>query len=571
MGLTRTFIVGLLLTGYFCIAEAQVAPVVPGTLDPSRIGQSLSRQIEVLKPKSEEKIKLPGSDAPEIPEALTKIKFKLRGITIEGNTVVSSEELAKEYESLIGKEITIVDLFNLREDLVSAYRKKGYILVKVVIPQQSFDMKNARIKFTIIEGFVENIEIKGDANPRAKALLRRYAEQVKKSKPLKLKAMERYALLSNDLPGLDVNYVLSPSKSTQGGADLVVNTKVDKKIVGQIGYNNFGTVFIGPQQLFGSLVFNMPAGLIDQFSLYALGTTDISRLQFLQLSNNHRFGPYGTSFDVFASRTRTFPGARLRDLDIRGYSSNVSLSIKHPILRTRTKNLYGNLYFDLLDNESRSKAFALQIYKDHIRSVRAALFYDEVRWKGVNLISLRVSHGLNALGARLDSTRDIPLSRPNGRADYFKLDGDLTRTQYISEHFSYYGALHWQTAFHPLLTAEQIGFGGPIFGRGYENSEILGDSGVSVANEIRILTRPSLKMIKTLMYFGFYDAGVVWNDDRNNFPRRLSRKSIGLGLRANLFDHVSIEFYGAKPLGRGILSRDLDRDMRYLLNIVIVN
>ena len=110
-----------------------------------------------------------------------------------------------------------------------------------------------------------------------------------------------------------------------------------------------------------------------------------------------------------------------------------------------------------------------------------------------------------------------------------------------------------QTSFgERLLSSEQIGLGGPTFGRGYDPSELTGDKGVAGKAELQYNQQLS-RLGSALQYFGFYDAGVIGNSDpAAGIPHSQSLASTGGGVRFAL----PLEFSGSlevdKPLTKPV-------------------
>lgn len=89
-----------------------------------------------------------------------------------------------------------------------------------------------------------------------------------------------------------------------------------------------------------------------------------------------------------------------------------------------------------------------------------------------------------------------------------------------------------QLASGALFSSEEFGYGGQVFGRAYDASEIMGDHGLAGALELRY---EGLEMLAParLVPYAFYDVGVVWNVDPGE-EQRASGSSVGLGVRLDL-------------------------------------
>ncbi|MCY1399895.1 hypothetical protein D9M71_149630 [compost metagenome] len=130
-----------------------------------------------------------------------------------------------------------------------------------------------------------------------------------------------------------------------------------------------------------------------------------------------------------------------------------------------------------------------------------------------------------------------------------------------------------QTAFgQRLLTPEQFGVGGNQFGRGYDPSEITGDSGVAGKVELQYNREHQVKdQVVPVQYYGYWDIGKVWNEK----PRYASSESLasaGFGAHIQLAKDLFISPELAFPLTRSVSAEELENDNgkepRFYLNVL---
>ena len=109
-------------------------------------------------------------------------------------------------------------------------------------------------------------------------------------------------------------------------------------------------------------------------------------------------------------------------------------------------------------------------------------------------------------------------------------------------------------AFDPVLNSEGYGYGGELFGRGYDPSELFADSGVGLKLELRYLFTGAGILSSTEPY-AFYDIGYVRNKDEVvGVERSDSAASAGAGLRFDFGQSISGYIEVAKPLTREVLA-----------------
>ena len=128
---------------------------------------------------------------------------------------------------------------------------------------------------------------------------------------------------------------------------------------------------------------------------------------------------------------------------------------------------------------------------------------------GTTAVTLGIAQGLPIFGARSNGALDQ--SRPGAHNDFTKLTGSLRRGQAIYGGFNLAFSAQWQYAFAPLVTGEQIAFGGDTIGRGYDPSVLEGDHGIGASLELRYDYRLNDSFVESVQPYAFFDAAEVWN------------------------------------------------------------
>src|SRR5262249_40246970 len=145
--------------------------------------------------------------------------FVLSGFDIEGEFeefVAIRRELAAP---LIGKRVTVAQIFEFATKLQEAYVQAGYILVRVVVvPQEVSD--TARIKIRVIDGFIERIDVSGLPGAVQRRIAAVLAPLFQK-RHLTQNELERLLLLAADTPGLELRSTFAPGEEI-GGSVLIL-------------------------------------------------------------------------------------------------------------------------------------------------------------------------------------------------------------------------------------------------------------------------------------------------------------------------------------------------------------
>lgn len=143
------------------------------------------------------------------------------------------------------------------------------------------------------------------------------------------------------------------------------------------------------------------------------------------------------------------------------------------------------------------------------------------------MINATLTQGLGILGASSDGARN--LSRAEAQSDFTKLELSASRLQTLDDDWSALVQASGQIASGPLYASEEFGYGGQIYGRAYDSSEVVGDGGAEAAIELRYTGFRTMQPIN-VEPFVFYDYGFVTNEDaaQANFD---SLSSAGGGVR----------------------------------------
>ncbi|HPQ51511.1 MAG TPA: ShlB/FhaC/HecB family hemolysin secretion/activation protein, partial [Alphaproteobacteria bacterium] len=190
---------------------------------------------------------------------------------------------------------------------------------------------------------------------------------------------------------------------------------------------------------------------------------------------------------------------------------------------------------------------------------------DTVLNAAVTNIDMEVSRGVSWFGA--SDKGDTNMSRPDGDPEFTKITASLTRLERVIDRIALQTSLSGQMSNGALLSAEEFGVGGTAFGRGFDPSELVGDDGFGGSVELQWNQPVPVTWVSDYTVYGFYDIGLVWNDDATtNDGRAESLASVGLGIRTTIMPGTDAGFMVAVPLTRDIQAEN-DNDVRPFLNI----
>jgi hemolysin activation/secretion protein len=461
-----------------------------------------------------------------VPRAVDELHFHLSDIRITGAVTLAAASFRPLYANLIGKDVVLSDILDVADKIEQRYRAAGYILVRAYVPPQR--VKDGVFTINVVEGYVASVSVEG-ANEDTKALTKVYMDPVLADKPLDLPTIERALLLTNDLPGVTATGVLRPSTATVGASDLIV-TEAQPDFTGGANVNNRGSRFSGVWTVTGFATAN---GLFGPDEL--TGSVTIAPDSLEQIAGQARYrraiGSDGVVGSMIATVTHGEPGSTLAAFNVLTDSWSVGPRLMYPVIRTRSETLAVEGGFTVQD--ARVNVLGAGLSHDQWRVLDFAVSYLRSGLLGSNwAASVDVAQGLPILGATPDNSPN--LSRVGGRTDFTKLTGSARVTSPLGNSFSLVLAAQGQYAFEPLITGEQVSFGGLQIGRGYDPGAITGDHGMGGSIELHYDTRYPEWSILALEPYVFADGAQTWYIPGGGAPAGYSIASVGGGLRFTL-------------------------------------
>ncbi len=524
---------------------------VPSSADSSRVHQN-TPQLLLPKPDIQAPLKKGEITPTPVPEGAELYSFKLYRVELDDMTAYKDADIAPLYSNIIGRDVSFADILALADKITVKYRNDGYVLSRVIVPAQKIN--NGLVRLQVLEGHIDNVIIEGDAgNKYTKKLINKYLRPVKSSKPLQMKKLEHALLLINDLAGVSARNVIVPSTEIAGAADLKIILEKAKKITSFMQVDNRGSRYLGPLQSNSAMQFSNIFKRNEAINLQMMTTPQSGKreLDYVSLSYSEKVGGFGTSFSVNGSITSTKPGFELSEFEVKGISNSMSLALQQPLIRSRTTNVTADLSLEM-NNTTRKDNLSVVKIKDSLRVLRAGInakHFDSL--SGISSGNLRFSHGLNMFGARETGTANM--TRADGVSDFFKVNGELSRTQRLSDKVQLVAAVSGQKSAHILLSSEEFGVGGASYGRAYDGSEITGEDGVAAKVELHLYNPYAIKWLDSYQFYTWYDVGRVWDRDNSIVKdKQRSLASTGLGVQSNFAKGMSLTAEFGLPLTRDV-------------------
>ena len=502
-GFARCAVAALLLAAAVSSAVAQTPPP-----DLGRLGRERERFVDPQRPPAVQpggpSVSLPSTEAPA---GAADTKVRVRRIQIVGSTVYTTEQLAPLYADLVRREVTLLAIYELARRITAKYGADGYVLTRAIVPEQELEPTGADIRIEVIEGYIDRVEWPREKLARYRDFFTAYAAKITAERPVNIRTLERYLLLATDLPGLKFTTSLKASKTEKGASTLVVDV-TEKPFDVMARIDNRGTPSRGPWQFLVSPTINNLLGQHEALTIGYAGVWPLKQLQFIAPSYRQVLNSEGLTAFVNSSYSWGRPGTQaLELLEFETRSLYVEGGASYPFVRSRERNVIGSLFAFMSENYSYALEQPFNV--DRLRGLRARAdidFADSLN--GINQVSATFSQGIEGLGSTTNGSELH--TRAAGRVDFTKVELFASRLQPLFDRFSALIAAYGQYAFTALLSPEQCGYGGRVFGRAFDPSELLGDRCWQVSAELRYdLPPPSVSMLPRLQFYGFTDKGKV--------------------------------------------------------------
>jgi hemolysin activation/secretion protein len=534
---------GLLALMIAACASAAMAQVIHGSALPGREReQLLDRRPAPRAQPGGPSISLPSTEAPASAAATLLTVARIR---IVGSTVYGEEQLAPLYRDLIGKRVSLQAVYDLARRVTARYGADGYVLSRAIVPPQELNPKGATIRIQVVEGFIDRVEWPREKLARYRDFFSEYSAKIVAQRPVNVSTLERYLLLANDLPGLKFTTSLRASKTEPGASTLVVEV-AEKPLDVLVRADNRGTQSRGPYQYLLAPTLNNVLGNHEALTLAYAGVVPFKQLQFLAPSYRQVLNSEGLTAFVNGIYSWGRPGTvPLETLDFATRSTLVEAGLSSPVIRSRERNL--TLTALAFASENYSFVFGSPFNVDRLRGLRLRADADMAdKLGGINQFSVTVSQGLDGLGSTANGS--LLASRAAGRVDFTKLEGYASRLQPLVGPFSAFIAGYGQYAATALLSPEQCGYGGRVFGRGYDPSDLLGDQCWEATGELRY-DLPAAPIPVSAQLYGFFDKGTVYTiSPAAGTPGSVTAASAGSGVRLGWGNQVNVDLSAAKAI-----------------------
>jgi hemolysin activation/secretion protein len=485
------------------------------------------------------------------------LSFVLEKIEFKGNTVMPAAELQKLAAKLYGTEVKFDDIKNLVISVSRKYQQEGYLTSYASLPMQLIN--KGVVIVNINESKINPLTVTGEKWARPwyvnKILFNR--KGLREGDVFDASALQAVLKeINNDWDYIKALVALRRNKNDSTGLTIEILDRFPIEL--DLNFDNYGKDNSGRPQITSILGSQNLTGLGDK--IYA-GT----------MFSEHSWGAlagygipityYGTRLNYdFSYTDASIAGAgNIQELGIKGYSTQHSISVSHPFIRSADTDVLVRAGLDIIDTNSTSDLFnfTLSDYKLRVARANASFINDGAtgRW----ILNGAAGVGINGLGA----TKGVDAGYEESFVKFNLFAARVQRFPVLDS----IGVLRISGQYSPnkLYPVEQMQIGGPFSLRGYQPGELLGDTGISGTFEIR-LPIPGLKKLSQRKWFSniyelikiapFYDFGDVGSNLEDYKYAKNYLHSAGISIYAYPWKWVQLSAGAGFPLGNRVYGED---------------
>ena len=463
---------------------------------------------------------------PETTPTEASVTIQVKKVNITGSTIFKPEKFNSIIKSVEGREVTLEDLRKIADAITQLYLDRGYITSRAVLVDQTIN--DGVVEIRVFEGGIEKIEVQGTKRLNTNYVRSRIA--LGTGQPLSTEKLENQLRLLRFDPLLEnIEATLRPGTQI-GKSILVVRVTENPNFRGQLGIDNFSPPSIGSERFAISGSYNNLTGNGDEISASFYRTLQ-GGANIYDLSYRLPINPMNGTLQLRTSinNNQVVEGA-FKNLQISGESQLYEISYRQPIVRSPKEELALSLGFAVQNGQTflfaSPRPFGLGPDANGSSRTRVIKFAQDyvVRdttgaWSGRSLFSF-------GTGLFDGTINDDPI--PDSR--FFSWLAQIQRVQRINQDNLLIASAELQLTPDALLPSQQFVVGGGQSVRGFRQNARAADNGFRFSIEDRMTIGRDGSGNPLLQIAPFFDAGMVWNLDKNPNLLQSQRFIAGTGI-----------------------------------------
>lgn len=477
------------------------------------------RELEALKPQFTGKA-FP-RQAPESSLAGDEeVSLCFNRIDIVGTGLISKREQARLVQPYLYRELSVVELQALLNQITQWYVERGYSTARVGLKEESFQ-KRGYLKLFVQEGRVNELRIieNGKSRKRCNTVLPFQA-----GKRFQLREFEQGIDTVQRLSSLSARLEVIPLEDKAGWSDIEFKLEKQKPFQFFGGYDNEGSPTYGQKAMNIGMKLDDVMGLYDLWYIHYQGNRQLYKDRYndsLQVFCSLPLGRHLVSVSYSNSKFLTTTQGQLQTIEFRGGTQTINFDWDYSLWRTAISKTQVSLGIShkRIRNEIQGQRqitgcrnlTSLQINLSHMRQCLGGWAHGIIRFvRGLRCNNL--TSGSSALATHFHKWL-CELTYVRGLPSISK------RLQWRMQGFGQYSCDH-------LYGSETLSLGGPSSIRGFKEGVLSGECGAYLRNEL-CYSLDWNKLGKNELFLA-YDTGKIF---RNYGEGAGSLSGMSMGLR----------------------------------------
>ncbi len=457
---------------------------------------------------------------------------------------------------------TLADLNDLVAQLTGYYRERGFVLARVILPEQQIE--NNELTLQLVVGKLESVNPVNNRHYSSERLVRLFEPHL--GEAVQQSELEQTLYRLSDYPGIDIRTSLSAGDSP-GTTKMQMDVLDEEVLAARVAADNYGNENTGQYRLTLAGHYNNPSGRADQlfgqlrFSSCPANSVSGQVQYQLPLDGQGLGGPivlwHQADLSVGASGSAFELAGDLEVLDIEGGTRQFFIRTERTLARTRLERT--TVFQTLSFKRSQSDQNDSSLGDDRLTVFELGGTWqgsDAFLGRGSNQVQASVSQGIGDFLGSMDGVDATDSSRSG--SDGKRAGGNFTTLQFTGERLQSVGdqylsaraTLQWSPSL--LTSLEHFSFGGQDTVRGYPAGDRRADSGLAVRLEyFGLSSAPELTLpVSQLKLAAFWDAAVGrLNEALPNEESQPSAMSVGVYTDFVLARRYQARLDLAVPLG----------------------
>jgi hemolysin activation/secretion protein len=459
--------------------------------------------------------------------------FEITRFEVEGDTLLGRRAVQAAVTGFTGKRRDFAAVEGAMAALERAYRKHGFGLVKVILPEQELNAGSVHLK--VVETRIGKVRVVGNTT-HSEANIRRSLPEVTENAIINTEVLSAQLRVANENPSKKVN--LEMQASDQAGVIDAVEQVTDTRpwsvggVIDNSGYESSGRTHVTAEYQNFDL-----GGLDHTFSAqYTTSTEDPSKLRVYGAGYHIPIYGYADSLDFYGTYSTINSGtvaAGLLDLQVSGAGAVFGVHFNHDL--PRIGHYDSQLVLGLDRKEFRDDIdFQGEQLGGDVTVDPISLSYVGQWAVPVGAFNFYLTGVRNIPGGSQASDADFTAARSGSTSSYGLLRYGAGFNRPLVHEWQLRLTVNGQATHDALVPGEQFGIGGATSVRGLMEREIENDKGFTANAEIHTpnlcgAIHDGLTLCNALTFFD--DGRADRNDALPGEETHQSVNSAGVGFR----------------------------------------